>query len=326
MIRSWQRLMQSLQLRALTRAEPIIGWLKHHSFPGFFGVPIWDIGVFLQKEVQQHDPFMRASAVAFNFFLSLFPAMITLFTLLPYFPVYESFSETLHHNVRGLLPGTAGAWLVEFLNDIATKERRGLLSFGTLLFLYFSTSGTATLIYSFEKEYPEMFKNRHPLMVRWIAMWLTALLGVLVVASISLTVAGGTLIYWMGEFLRLDWFAQAALETFRWLLVVSLFYASIALLYRYGAPTHRKFGFFSTGATVATLMAILSSVGFSFYINAFGTYNQLYGSIGTIIVLMLWLQINAFSIISGYELNAAILYHRISGKRHSGKEAVRSSS
>lgn len=313
MIHQWQSFYRRAMAVATARAEPVIGWLKRHSLPGFFGVPIWDIVQFLQREVQQHDPFMRASAVAFNFFLSLFPAMITLFTLLPYFPVYESFSETLHGNVRGLLPGTAGDWLVEFLNDIATKERRGLLSFGTLLFLYFSTSGTATLIYSFEKEYPELFKNRHPLMVRWIAMWLTALLGLLVVASISLTIAGGSLIYWMGEFLRLDWFAQAALESFRWVLVVSLFYASIALLYRYGAPTHRKFGFFSTGATVATLMAILSSVGFSFYINAFGTYNQLYGSIGTIIVLMLWLQINAFSIISGYELNAAILYHRLSG-------------
>lgn len=314
MIRFWQETYRRMAERISSAAEPVIAWLKGHSLPGFFGVPIWDIAQFLHREVQQHDPFMRASAVAFNFFLSLFPAMITLFTLLPYIPLHESFSETLHGNVRGLLPGTAGDWLVEFLNDIATKERRGLLSFGTLLFLYFSTSGTATLIYSFEKEYPELFKNRHPLMVRWIAMWLTALLGVLVVVSISLTVAGGSLIYWTGEFLRLDWFAQTALETFRWVLVVSLFYSSIALLYRYGAPTHRKFGFFSTGATVATLMAILSSVGFSFYINAFGTYNQLYGSIGTIIVLMLWLQINAFSIISGYELNAAILYHRLNAR------------
>ncbi len=294
--------------------DGLVSWLKCHSFPGFFGIPIYDVGQFFFNELRKDDPFMRANAVAFSFFLSLFPAIITLFTLLPYFQVYESFSVTLHETVRGIMPGTAGDWLLEFLNDIATRERRGLLSFSTLMFLLFSTSGTATLMYSFEKKYPEIFKDRHPLMVRWIALWLTVVLAILVVLSIVLTIAGNALLQLLGDYMSLDWFAKSALEGFRWLLVLSMFYVSISLLYRYGAPTHRKFGFFSTGATVATILAIASSVLFSFYINSFGTYNKLYGSIGTIIALMLWLQINAFSIISGYELNTAILFHRISAK------------
>jgi membrane protein len=295
-------------LRLLNRCS---FWLKTHSLPGLFGLPIWDVAVFFIREVRKDDPFMRASAVAFSFFLSLFPAIITLFTLLPYLPIYTAFNDTLYETVRGVLPGTAGDWLLDFLDDIATRERRGLLSFSTLLFLYFSTSGTAVLMYSFEKQYPEIFKNRATLMVRWIALWLTLLLAVLVILSISLIIAGNALIHYLGQHFHFDSFSRIILDIFRWVLIVMLFYSSIALLYRYGAPTHRKFRFFSTGATVATALAIFSSVLFSLYINAFGTYNKLYGSIGTIIALMLWLQINAFSIITGYELNTAILFHRV---------------
>lgn len=289
-------------------------WLKNNSLPGFRGISIWNVGHFLVQEVKKDDPFMRANAVAFSFFLSLFPAIITLFTLLPYFPIYESFSSTLQETVRGLMPGTAGDWLVSFLNDIATRERRGLLSFSTLLALFFSTSGTATLMYSFEKDIPQVFKNRHPLMKRWIALWLTVLLAFLVVMSIALVIAGHHLVEILTQNIQADWVTQFSFEALRWTLVVALFYSSISLLYRYGAPTRRRFNFFSTGATVATILALLSSILFSMYINAFGTYNKLYGSIGTIIALMLWLQINAFVIISGYELNTAIAFHRITSK------------
>lgn len=303
------------QRRLLRSVRTLTGWLKTHSLPGLFGLPVWDVADFFIQEVKKHDPFMRASAVAFSFFISLFPAIITLFTLLPYLPIYEAFNETLYATVQGVMPGTAGDWLLDFLDDIATRERRGLLSFSTLLFLYFSTSGTAMLMYSFEKQYPEIFKNRGALMVRWIATWLTLLLAVLVILSIGLIIAGNALIHYLSQYFHFDSLATILLDLFRWLLIISLFYASIALLYRYGAPTHRKFRFFSTGATVATVLAIVSSVLFSMYINSFGTYNKLYGSIGTIIALMLWLQINAFSIISGYELNTAILFHRVRARK-----------
>lgn len=289
----------------------IKNWLRTHTFPGLLDVPIWDVVVFFFGELKKDDPFMRANAVAFSFFLSLFPAIMTLFTLLPYLPIYENFNETIHSIVEGVMPGSAGEWLISFLEDIATRERTGLLSFSTLLFLFFSTSGTATLMYSFEKKYPEIFKYRNGLMIRWIAMWLTLLLALLVLASVALIIIGSWLITRMGYYFDLSQWITVALEAMRWILVILLFYSSITLLYRYGAPTQRKFRFFSTGATVATCLAIFSSIGFSMYINAFGTYNQLYGSIGTIIGLMLWLQINAFAIITGYELNTAIMYHRV---------------
>ncbi|MCF8237167.1 MAG: YihY/virulence factor BrkB family protein [Saprospiraceae bacterium] len=289
-------------------------WLRDNSLPGFNGVSIWNVGEFLIHEVRKDDPFMRANAVAFSFFLSLFPAIITLFTLLPYLPIYELFSVTLQDTVRGIMPGTAGDWLVSFLNDIATRERRGLLSFSTLLALYFSTSGTATLMYSFEKDMPQIFKNRNPIMKRWIALWLTVILAVLVVVSIGLVIAGHLVVGFLTQNVHADWVTTVSFEMLRWILVISLFYSSISLLYRYGAPTKTRFHFFSTGATVATILALLSSILFSMYINAFGTYNKLYGSIGTIIAMMLWLQINAFVIISGYELNTAILFHRITRK------------
>jgi membrane protein len=95
----------------------------------------------------------------------------------------------------------------------------------------------------------------------------------------------------------------------RWLVIIGLFYTCISLIYRFGAATRKRFRFFTPGSALATILCLGSSLVFSYYVNQFNTYNELYGSIGTIIVLMLWIQLNTLSILIGFELNASILIH-----------------
>jgi len=304
-----------LQLPVVTGS---IDWMKNHSLPGFYKIPIWDVVVFLYHETKRHDLFMRANSTAFSFFLSLFPTIIALFTLFPiinltilqFIPETENFNEILMQEIQNVMPGNAGESLYRFVEDITTNPRTGLLSFGFLLALFFSSNGMLTLMQGFEKSYTRTFKQRSNLKKRFIALGLTLLLGMLLFFSVVLIILGNLIIGWVADYIQLDKVTEISISVLRWVVILAVFYSGITIIYRYGAAFHRRIRIFSPGATVATILSILSSVVFSFYVDNFGTYNKLYGSIGTIIVLMLWIEINALVLLIGFELNASIAINR----------------
>jgi membrane protein len=250
--------------------------------------------------------------------LSLFPSLISLFTLVPIFKTYffqylpegESFDTYLQGEIERIMPGVAGERLFNFIDDITTNPRVALLSAGFFLSIWFSSNGMLMLMRGFSKGYSTTFKRRGGLKKRLIAIGLTFQLGMLLIVTIVLIILGKYLIGLFSDLVNLNQGSENLLNILRWLLVVAMFYAGIATIYRYGASTKRKFKLLTPGATLATVLSIGASVGFSAYVNNFNTYNELYGSIGTIIVIMLWLQINSMVILLGYELNASIAVNR----------------
>ncbi len=299
----------------------VIAWAKTHSLPGCQNVPMYDIVLFIYHEITSFDLGVRASAIAYSFFISLVPSLLTLFTLLPflqkyfltYLPEGENFQQILQEEIQKIMPGEAGMQLFSFINDITDTPRVGLLSFGFLLAIYFSSNGMVAMMRGFEKNYELTFKKRTTIKKRMIAIGLTGLMGLLLVASIVLIILGNVLISWLAQYIGLDWFSTISLALLRWLGILFLFYFGIFLIYRYGAATHRKFGMFSPGVSVATFLSILTSVAFSIYIDDFGkfsTYSKFYGSIATIIILMLWIQLNSLILLIGFELNAAIAVNK----------------
>lgn len=295
-----------------------VWWAKTHSFPGFSKVPIYDVAVFIHRELRQYDLFIRANAVAFSFFLALFPSLIALFTLIPilkrsilhYLPEGERFDQYLQAELQRLMPGVAGQRLFDFIEDITNNPRVALLSFGFLMAIYFASNGMLALMQGFDKSYPLTFIKRSPFAKRGIAILLTFILGLLLIASVILIILGDFLIGFFSDLVGLDLLSELLLSGLRWVVIFSLFYFSIGIIYRMGVATRKKFRLFTPGASVATICSIISSLVFSAYVNNFNTYNELYGSIGTIIILMLWIQINAFSLLIGFELNASIAVNR----------------
>lgn len=292
--------------------------MKNHSLPGFYKIPIWDVLVFLLNEIKRDDLFTRANSTAFNFFLSLFPTVIALFTLFPiinltilrFIPGMMDFNDVLREEIHNIMPGNAGDSLYAFIEDIATNPRTGLLSFGFILALFFSSNGMLTLMQGFEKAYSRTFRQRTGWKKRAIAIGLTLLMGLLMVFSVVLIIMGNTIIGWVSDYVKLDRVTEAGIYLLRWLVIALVFYFGISIIYRYGAAMHRRFKIFTPGALLATVLSILSSVIFSFYVDNFGNYNKLYGSIGTIIVIMLWIQLNALVLLIGFELNASIAINR----------------
>ena len=310
--------------RYFTEHPVVIGLLKYareNSLIGFHGVPIYDVVVFVINEATRDDLFTRANSVAFSFFLSLFPSILTIFTLVPFalnflsiwFPALENFNLTLYDEIKRVMPGQAGDIVFGFVQEITNSPKIGLLSFGFLLAVFFSSNGMMSLMQAFEKSYVKVFRQRGFFRKRMVAVGLTFLIGLFIIASVVLVILGDSMIGWINYWFGLGGFASFLVNSLRWVMMLALYYIIIGSLYRYGAATIKRFSYLSPGVTLATILSLLTSVAFSFYIDGFNrydTYTKFYGSIATIIIVMLWFQLNALILIIGFEMNAAIAVHR----------------
>jgi membrane protein len=288
----------------------LLRWSKVHSLPGLKRIPLFYLVRFILKEIEDDAIVTRANSMSFSFFLAIFPSIIVLFTLLAYTPLYENFDSVLLTSIQQIMPGSAGKMLFKTIEDIATIPRSGLLSFGFFLAIWFSSNGMMSMMSGLEKEYEGCFRQRGSFEKRLIAIELTFLLAMILVASVVFVILGNTILEFIFQYIRADWFTRMSLFSFRWIVIFSLFYAGISTIYRFGAPTTPKITFFNPGALIATVLSILTSWFFSFYVDNFGNYNKVYGSIGTLIVLMVWIQLNSMILLIGFEINAAILVLR----------------
>jgi membrane protein len=280
-----------------------------HALPGTEGIPIFDIFKFFRKELQNEDIMMRANSIAFSYFLSVFPLILFLISLLPYLPI-ENFVELLEVEILVYFPVSASDIIISTIDSLTLVEREGLLSISILMALFFSSNGMITMMESFDKNYEISYKSRNFFQKRGTAILLTVLLASMLVTSVVLIVFGRNILDSLLHFAHLDKFSVNAFLIMRWFIIIGLIYTGIALIYHRGPALKKRLKFRSAGASVATFLIILSSLGFSFFVNQFNTYNKVYGSIGALIIILVLFQINSLIILIGYELNASIAVNR----------------
>ncbi|MBK5273057.1 MAG: YihY/virulence factor BrkB family protein [Bacteroidia bacterium] len=281
----------------------IINRSKVTKLPGFRGVPLYDVINFFVKEVRTVGMTERASSIAFNFVMAIPPAIIFLFTLIPFFPISHQFEQSLYSLIRDVIPGQKNnSALIKFLQDFINNPRNGLLSLGFILSLFFSSNAVIGMMRSFDKSY-HGFKKRTSLQNRIIALQITLILFVLIFLSILLLVGQGEVLSWLGIKSKLT---RDIITNTRWIIIAFLFFASISYIYRHAPAVHKKWRLISPGSILATFLMILFTIGFSFWVNHFGQFNQLYGSIGTVLILMLLIYFNSLVLLIGFELNVSI--------------------
>lgn len=288
----------------------MINWSKKTTFPGSLGNSVYDILAFIWKEVKADTLMKRADAISFSFFLSIFPSIIVLFTIIAYTPFYKNFNELIRSTVHDLMPGNAEQVVMKAIKDLTTIKRSGLLSLGFLLAVFFSTNGMMSMMSGFEKSYKITFRKYGGFEKRWISIKLSVLLGLLLIGTIILGILGNTILAYASEVLKLRKFEKLGFVAIQWSILLILLYGSISIIYRLGIPLRKKLPLINPGATLATTLSILISVIFSYYVDNFGSYNKVYGSIGALIAFLIWLQFNIFSILLGFEFNAAIAINR----------------
>jgi membrane protein len=279
--------------------------------PGFDKMPIYDVALFFIEGLKKGYIITRASALSFKFFLALFPTLIFLFTLIPFIPI-DNFQEELLTLLMNLLPANVYDMTRTTILDLLTNQRGGLLSFGFILAIYLATNGIDAMFNAFNESIHIKVKSS-VLKRKWMAFLVLIILVVLVIIAIALII---------GTELGIDHFLQrndrlsiVLLEAGKWLIIVGLYFFAFSFIYYLGNHKTRRFRFISAGSTLATSLSLCLSLGFSYYVNHFGNYNKLYGSIGTLIVVLLWIYFNALVLLIGYELNASIHEAQQSKKR-----------
>ena len=285
--------------------QSTITFTKTRSLPGFGNASIYNVAHYFKEAIWNGTLDTRSASLAFNFFLAVFPGVLFLFSLIPFVPIH-GFLDTLLINIEAALPLSVQKPVIETLNDLINNEREGFLIFNIVLTLYFASNGVVNLMTQFNNTY--LFKERR---IWWkkrlIAIVLVLILTVLVLSAVILISLTNVLLdYGILEGLINDSVSWLLVNLGRWLVVIILFYLAISCLYYFGPAKRKNWTFFSAGSMVATLLIILTSLGFSYYINHFSSYNAIYGSIGTVIIIMLYFQLNSFILLLGFELNASI--------------------
>ncbi len=298
---NWQQLQD--RLTGVAPIQWVLRWSKSHSLPGFQQLPIYDVVLFFMGQVRAIGMTERASAIAFNFFMAIPPAIIFLFTLIPFFPITQAFQEELYSLIRDVIPGEKdNAVLINFLSDFINRPRSGLLSVGFLLSLFFSSNAMMGIMRSFDQNYAG-FTKRKGWQKRSVALKITMMLYLFVIGSVAVLVAREAVLRWLGitDLNMLRW-----IDNLRWIVIILLYFLCISFIYKYAPSVHKKWKLINPGSILATGLMLLMTLAFSWWVSNFAAYNQIYGSISTVLIILILFFVNSLFLLIGFELNVSI--------------------
>ena len=276
--------------------------------PGLNGASLYDVGKFFAREMKTLKLQERAAAVTYNFLMAMPPTFLFLFSLLPYLP-FGNVDKTIFNILKLITPNrNIYVNVRDILADFMAKQHAGVLSYGIILVLFFSSNGVMGLMRCFDKSL-SLYITRTGVQRRWTAIKITVMLiGVIIIALAVLVIQSKDL----NPYLLKVFHNLFAVKFMSFIILSSLVFTTISLIYTYGPSLTHKFRFVSAGSVFATLVSIIATSVFFFLVNNFLNYNKLYGSIGTLIAFMVWVWLNTIIILLGYELNVSILLGKLS--------------
>lgn len=290
---------------------PIVNWLvelgQKIKIPGLEGMSLYDVLEMYILGIVKGALTTRAGGIAFSFFMAVFPFLLFILSLIPYIPI-DGFQDGLFALIQeGLPPKTFDA-VNGVINDIINNQYSGLLSFGFLASIFLMANGVNAIFGGFEYSY-------HVKEFRSVFNAYIIALGVSLLMAFFLIITVVLVILYQLALAKIDsqgWFDTSDLNLFYWgrgLLFLIMIFTIVSLLFRYGTKQGKNVKFFSAGAILTTILSMLSFYLFGIYVVKFATYNKLYGSIGTLLVLMLFVWLNSIVLLLGFELNASL--HRL---------------
>lgn len=279
--------------------------LENIQPPGFEGLSIYDLVLFLLRSFKEGNYSIRAAAISFNLILAIFPLLLVILALIPYLPI-DGFQASVLAELIGVVPSDMRPFLVPTLEDLVLQKHYFVLSIGFVLTVYYASNSINTILSSFNSSFQIELK-RHPIKQRLIALSLSLVWALLSLGAIVLIILGEELIQLINNSLSLDHTAAYYLgHGIKWIIVFFMLILGITVLYNFGNPEVKKFKFVSAGSSLAALVIILASIGFIAYATNFGNYNELYGSLGSLIVLLVWVNLCSRILLIGFELTTKI--------------------
>ncbi|MBK7690580.1 MAG: YihY/virulence factor BrkB family protein [Bacteroidetes bacterium] len=288
--------------------QSLIAWLRRIYLPGFEGVSLFDSMNFFRKQIFSDRFNSRAAAVSFSFLMALPPLLLFFFSLIPFLPLPEDRIISVIHDMLVLI--TPNAKVQQSINNIISNfihhKKNVLLSFSVLLTLFYSSNGVMGLMISFDRNIPG-FKRRGAFKQRMIAVGLTFLLIFAILFAVSFMIFES----WAADALNLSFLSNSVvLKIIAYLLIISITFFAIACIYKYGCATVSKLNWINPGTVTATFLIVVLTFIFFYAVNNLVNYDKVYGSIGTLIIFMVWINLMAQIMLIGFELNASIIANK----------------
>lgn len=291
----------------IKRKTQVVSKLCNLTMPGFDGKPMNDVlGKFFCGFSKGYI-LDRGASVAFFVFLSVFPSLLVVFNILPMLPI-QGLDDIIMDALKDILPAGAFAAMSSVIEEIMMKGRTGLLSISAVLTFYFSSSAFRAFFRGFDMGVNHlgtisfMKKQLYSIIIAFI-------IGVLLLITMVLFIFGHSFLPDILNELGIEkWFLRLVVNVGRWLIMLVTLLFAISMLYFFGDPNLKlgKFRLFTPGSILSVAMMILGAYGFNFYIVRFSRFSTLYGSIGGIIIFILWIYVNCLIVLVGFELNASI--------------------
>jgi membrane protein len=297
--------------RILIESRPVktvINWSKKLVLPGFEGLPLYDVLHFFYKQTQQIGLNERAASVAFNFLMAVPPLFIFIFTILSYIPGSKRLYDEVLVLLRGVIPDVSTYTMIKNVMDDFFSTGTGTLSFGLLLALYFSSNATLTIMRTFRKSMLHIeVEERNFIEVRLSAIRLTFIIVLLIIATIIIMLTQTIILNWVIEQMKIkDSVIDFIFGSGHFLLTFFLIFLATGLIYRYAPHVQKKWKIRTPGALLATILIMSFTYLFSYWVNNIASYNKIYGSLGSILILMFLIFVNSFVLLIGFELNVSI--------------------
>lgn len=292
-----------------SKLEDISNWWKSKTkkviLPGMGGLSLYDLWIIYTGGIIKGTFSTRASSIAFSFFMAIFPFLLFILNLIPYITFIDDFQIKFLVFMNDLLPPETSEFFQTIFEDIARNPRGGLLSFSFVLSIFLMTNGVNAIFTGFEFSY-HTENNRSIPRQYAIAVGVSLILALLLLLSVIITVY---LTYAVDDLNQLGLLDSEGIgaSLINYLAFVLLIYTAVAILYYFGTREGRLARFFSVGALFTTLLFLITTFLFSLYITNFSRYNELYGSIGALLILMFYIWLNSNILLLGFELNASLI-------------------
>ena len=276
---------------------------------------IWNLGGLTPRQlakrvlsgINDDNLLGRASELAYNFILALFPLLLLLLALLGMFASRATVLKTnLLIYLSQVLPPAAFQVITHTLDEVMRNASNGKLTFGILLTIWFASGGITSMISVLNGAYG-IKESRSWWKVRVIAFVLTLAISLLIILALVSVLAGGFVANWIGSYYGMREVTIIAWKAGQILLATAFVTLSFSVIYYFGADVEEQHWYWITpGSVVGVLLWIAASFGFRAYLHFFNSYSRTYGSLGAVMILLMWLYVTSFAFLVGGEINAQI--------------------
>ena len=273
--------------------------IKNIKLFGFSGLSFYDLYVFLKSSLKNNNYSFKSSAIAFDFFMAVFPAIIFLITLLPVIPI-PNFQEILLDEIRLITPSNAYDLFEITLNNLVNNKYYGLLSIGLILVIYYSSNALNTLIdvlndsHLIKKEYKTIKQ-------RLLAISLFLKFSFLIILSVVVNFGVNRITNYVIPS-EDNYLITFLVLIVKWLMIIYFLILAISIIFRYAQSDDLKVKFINAGTLSTVMVIIISSISVSYFFNNFSNYNKVYGSIGGLLITLIWIRICCFITVVGFDL------------------------